>query len=408
MASRPGRVTGKAARRNKWYSKRRNQWIAAGVVLAVVGAGGWALALSGDSDSAPEQTAGDRWKSDITADFAGMSQGAVSYLQTVNDWRVNKAQEENVDAAADVALNSFLLAREAVAARQPFEQAPRALLNYRDSIEIYIAHARLAKLGAGLSAAKDDKLQNQIQLTMGRVRYLADRLFDLGGDELAPFTTQGPDVAGFDYQRAVDVPSFAGTDLAPGPPLAQSRPGVPANREYQKIRPEGPFADWQAAVEAAEIPTAQTEATAIEAASVEELGKLAEQLTAASDSLFEATDPMDERELSTRVQLGLLTQAEAMRTAQVTRLVPAALQGEATEISQVLALVGNGMWDERLGARDPGYPKALLTERPAVAPEPLPDIPLPDLPATGAPEPGASTEPTPAPTTAPTPVPSPA
>ena len=39
MASRPGRVTGKAARRNKWYSKRRNQWIAGGVVLAVLGVG---------------------------------------------------------------------------------------------------------------------------------------------------------------------------------------------------------------------------------------------------------------------------------------------------------------------------------------------------------------------------------
>ena len=277
MASRPGRVTGKAARRNKWYSKRRNQWIAAGVVLAVVGAGGWALALSG-SDSEPEQTAGDRWKSEVTADFAGMSQGAVSYLQTVNDWRVNKAQEENVDAAADLALNQFLVARDAVAARQPFAQAPRALLNYQDSIEIYIVTARLAKLGAGLPAAADAKLQNQIQLMMGRVRYVADRLFDLGGDELAPFITQGPDVDGFDYQRAVDVPSFAGTDLAPGPPLAQSRPGVPANREYQKIRPEGPFADWQAAVEAAKIPSVETEVNAIEAASVEELGKLAERL----------------------------------------------------------------------------------------------------------------------------------
>ncbi|HUR75646.1 MAG TPA: hypothetical protein VMZ00_15300 [Sporichthya sp.] len=393
MAGRPGRVTGKAARRSKWYTKPRNQWIAGGVVLAVLGAGGVALAVRGSDP--PGETAADRWKKDVVADFSEMSQGAVGYLQTVNDWRSGKAAEKNVDAAADLALTQFLVTREHLAARAPFGPAPRALPDYRDSVEIYIAHARLAKLGAALTGKGDAKLQNQIELIMGRVRYVGDRLFDLGADELDKFTTQAVDVPGFEYARAVDVPSFAGTDLAPGPPLAQARPGVPLNREYQKVRPEGSFAGWQAAVEAAKIPAVRAEVQAISGGSVEDLNALAEQLTAASDSLYAAPDPQGERELSTRVQLGLLTQAEALRAAQVSRLVPAGLKAEAVEITQVLALVGNGMWDDRLGARDPGYPRTLLTERPAVAPPPLPDVPLPDVPPTSGPAPGASTGPTP-------------
>jgi hypothetical protein len=387
MASRPGRVTGKAARRNKWYSKRRNQWIGGGVVLAVLGVGGVSIALDDSSSSVTaEESEGDKWRNAIVADFGTMSQSALNYLRSINDWRTGKADETEIDTAAGLALDQFLYTRDLLAARAPFEQAPRALTNYRDSVEVYIAHARLAKLGAQIT--DDDKLQRQVQLTMGRLRYVADRLYDLGSDEMVPFTNQDQEVAGFDYERAVDVPSFAGTDLAPGPPLTIAKPGAAAERRYEKSRPEEPFATWQAAVEAANIPTVEAEAKAIKDAGIDELDDLADQLTAASDKLHAAPDPMDERELSTRVQLGLLVQSEAMRAAQLSRLVDGKLRPEAVEITKVLALIGNRMWDDaRLGVRDIGYPPSLLTVRPAVAPPPL-DAPLPS----GAPAPSSAPE----------------
>ena len=409
MASRPGRVTGKAARRNKWYSKRRNQWIAGGVVLAVLGVGGVSIAL--DDSSSPTATAqeseGDKWRNAIVADFGTMSQSALNYLRSINDWRTGKADEKEIDTAAGLALDQFLYTRDLLAARTPFEQAPRALTNYKDSVEVYIAHARLAKLGAQIT--DDEKLQRQVQLTMGRLRYVADRLYDLGGDEMAPFTAQAEEVAGFDYERAVDVPSFAGTDLAPGPPLTIAKPGAPVDRKYEKSRPEEPFPTWQAAVEAAGIPTVEAEAKAIKDAGVEELDDLADQLTVASDKLHAAPDPMDERELSTRVQLGLLVQSEAMRAAQLSRLVDGKLRPEAVEITKVLALIGNRMWDDaRLGVRDIGYPASLLTVRPAVAPpprdEPLPSgAPVPSGAPEASPSADATTDPTTGPTTGPTP-----
>ena len=96
------------------------------------------------------------------------------------------------------------------------------------------------------------------------------------------------------------------------------------------------------------------------------------QLTASSDHLHASPDPVGERQLSARVQLGLLVQAEALRAAQVSRLAERALRPEAAEIAKVLALLGNGMWDDaRLTVRETGYPKTLLTDRPKVAPAPV-------------------------------------
>lgn len=373
MAGRPGRVTGKAARRNKWYTKRRNQWISGGVLAALaIGGGTWiVLDDSSSSPGAVKLSEGDKWKDAIVGDFGPMSQGAVTYLKTMNDWRTGDAKAAAVDASADVAFLQFLDARELLAGRVAFPQAPRALADYRDAVELYVAHARLAKLGV---AVKDDAdLNGQIQLMMGRIRYLADRLYDLGGDEMKPYTIQDTDVPGFEYARTVDVPSFGGTDLAPGPPLSQLKPGVAAKREYQNNRPDRPFDEWKAIVEGTKIPSAQAEAKAIKDADVDELDQLSQQLTKASDDLYAAPDPTGERVLNTRVQLGLLVQAEAMRAAQISRLGPEKNRGEALEIAQVLALLGNRMWDDRLGARALGFPETLLTTRPKVAPKELPE-----------------------------------
>jgi hypothetical protein len=316
----------------------------------------------------------------------------------MNDWKLKKAKNSEVDASADLALQQFLETRDLLVDRTAFDQAPRALADYRDSVELYIAHARLAKLG--VKAADNEDLNRQIQLIMGRIRYIADRLYDLGSDEMAPFTFQNNDIEGFEYARTVDVPSFAGTDLAPGPPLSQARPAGGATREYQDVRPEEPFDTWKAAVDGAKIPTTAEETKAIKSGSLDELDKLSGQLTAASDSLHNAPDPMDARVLSTRVQLGLLVQAEAMRAAQVSKLVDAKARPEATEITQVLMLLGNGMWDPRLGARDTGYPATLLTMRPKVAPPPIPEGEICPTPS-GSASPAATPAPTPTPAASP-------
>ena len=234
MARRSGRVTGKAATRNRWWTKRRNQWIVGGVVVALLGAGGFTLAQSDSSDAPGADSSGEVWKSEIIADFTPMAQATVSYFKTLGDWQAGKAKAGAVDAVADIALTSFLDTRAALAGRAEFPQAPRALADYQDAVGLYVVHARLTKLGAQVRTARSNQ---QLQLSMGRLRYLADRLFDLGADEMAPFTAvEESPVEGFEYQRPAEVPSFGGTDLAPGPPLT---PAEPATAPAPDVR-EGP------------------------------------------------------------------------------------------------------------------------------------------------------------------------
>ncbi len=368
MAKRSGRLSGKAARRNSPWTKRRNQVIAGAVVLVVVGAGALSIALDDSSGgpAAAESLPGDKWKEGITFDLSRMSQGSLDYLKQINDWREDKVKDAALDVAASSALDKYLEARELLSVRTAFDQAPRALANYQDAVELYIAHARLAKLG---SVVKDEALQEQIQRTMGRIRYLADRMYDLGGTELTPYTFQLPETAGFEFQKPVDVPTFAGTDLAPGPPLAAPRPVSAAERKYQEDRPETELDAWIATVSAAKVPTTEAETKALSDGTPAQLSALAEEFTAASDALYAAADPRDERALNTRIQLGLLVQSEAMRAGQIALLVAAGNRTEAKEIAQSLALLGNRMWDDRLGVRELGLPTSLLTTRPKVSPD---------------------------------------
>lgn len=387
MAKRPGRLTGKAAKRNTWWRKRRNQVIVASIAVLAVGGVGLSVALDDSSSSAVAESPGDEWQSGIVFDLARMSQGTLDYIRIVNEWREAKNKPADVSLAAEQALEKYLEARDLLATRRPFEQAPRALDNYRDAVEVYIVHARLTRLSTFI---EDKALLNQTQLVMSRLRYLADRLYDLGGEEMAPYTVEGSSrrtVDGYEFTKPIDVPKFATGDWAPGPPLSGAAPVAGPEREYQEVRPENEFPEWQAVVENAEIPAADEVADTLTGGSVVELAGIADELTGASDTLYAAPDPRDERLVNTRIQVGLLVESEAARVAQIARLAPAKHRADAMEMAKSLALVGSRGWDERLGERDLGFPGDLLTTRPPYAPAPY-------VEPTSAPEtPGARPDP---------------
>jgi hypothetical protein len=88
---------------------------------------------------------------------------------------------------------------------------------------------------------------------------------------------------------------------------------------------------------------------------------LSEAYIRASDHLYAVADPKGQRAVNTRVQLGLLIDSEASRAAEAARLATGAPASALTKIAQTLALVGDELWDDRLGARHTGFPAALLT-----------------------------------------------
>ncbi|MGQ0631376.1 MAG: hypothetical protein ACT4P1_10055 [Sporichthyaceae bacterium] len=360
--SRPGHLSGKAAKQAGVFGKTRNRLIAVAVVLGL-SLGGLTVALSGndDSDIASNdraQTPGEKWKDTVVTDMAGMSQGALDYLKTLNDWREGKTDAATVSRDSDNALVKFLEARNLLSAREPFEPAPRALLNFRDSAELYIEVARISKLS---SSVTDQTLRGQYQRAAARLRIIGDRTYDLANADLGPFVFQSPEIEGVEFTRNAEVPTFAGGTNAPGPPLTEPRPTTGVDRIYQKDRPQVSFDMWVAAIEAADIPTPAEQAKAITDGDAKALGELSDRLTAASDKLYGGADAQGERTLGTRIQLGLLVQAEAMRAAQLAVLGPDQVRGRALDVARTLALVGNRMWDDRLGVRDVGFDENLLS-----------------------------------------------
>lgn len=363
--SRQGRPSGKAATRKRSPWRDPKFLGAAGLIVALAAGGGAAWGLKGgdssESVAAVPQSPADKWQDEVTRDLAGASQGTLDYLKVVYDWSEGKADAERMSFAADQAFGRYMEAREFLAKRTAFEPAPRALANFRDTFELYTETARLAKLGSGISSAE---LRTQLQRQILRLRQLADRLYDLAKSELDPFRGRDTSFSSLDYIRPAEVPAFAGSTTAAGPPLVGAAPTPAAEREFQETRPEQEFEAWVATVKALDIPSAQTMVDAIPKGDGAELGRLAVALTKASDALHDAPDPKGNRALSTRIQLGLLVQAEAMRTAQIAALATKAERPVAIQIAETIGFVGTRIWDPRLGDRTTDLTERLLERKP--------------------------------------------
>jgi hypothetical protein len=337
------------------------------IVLAASVTGG-ALIVNSSNDSAARQAAsgepagatgaGRAWRDAALGDFMAMNGVLVDFARTLEDWRSGRGSDAATAAQLDRALPAFVATRTALAAREPFAAAPRALDDYRQAVALYLESARLAKVGTGLGKGP---LPDRLRVTFARLRTLGDRIFDQAAVELG--VTGPPAMDGVVVTRPAEVPDWPSLGLDSGPPLGDAV-STATPRVYQDRRPQQPFADWAEEVTRAHIPGAAEETAAITGGSAETLRAMSEQLTAASAKLYSTADPDGERAASTRVQLGLLVHAEAARAAEAATLTSGADAGELRTVAQTLALIGDRLWDDRLGARSTGFPATLLT-RPA-------------------------------------------
>jgi hypothetical protein len=336
--------------------------VVAGVELAaLVGTGVVAVAVSGDGPGtnqaqAQEASPGQVWREELLLDFNPLKAALPGFVEALEGWRGRDTARSNLARAG---LAGFIATRDALNQRTEFAAAPHALANYRLAADLYVETGRLAAVGATLPSGE---LQDQARLQVKRLRALADRVFDQATVEMRPYVPDGviPDLG---TAKPAEVPSWAGLALAPGPPLAQ-KPAAASPRVYQSDRPTQSFEDWAKAVAAAGVPAAGDVDSAVERGNAADLGALADAFTAASDSLYAAADPTGERALATRVQLGLLVQAEAARAAQFADLAGAEQASAYRATAKTLVLLGEQLWDPRLGPRASDFPERLLT-RPA-------------------------------------------
>jgi hypothetical protein len=356
---------------------RKVQGFAALLVAAAVASGAVAWSLSGgddkDSSATPHstpvpKTAGDKYSEDILTDFAGMTTSLVSYLKSVQDWRQGKVEDPVVAAQATAMLADIAGSQQALAGRAPFDQAPRALLDYRLAADGYGQAAALIKATV---AVPKGPLRTQLQLAVMRVQTLADRVFDQGKAELKPYLTPEQDIPGVTIRKAPEVPNFSAGSYAPAAPLTDVHSDK-STREYQDSRPEQSFAAWSKLVRGAGLPTGKQEASAIQDGALPALRSQAVTFTKAADLLYRKPDPKGERVVNIRLQLGLLLDAEATQLGQAAALAPAANRPALLQIAKSLAVMGDKLWDSRLGERTTGFPESLLTDLPTAAPSARP------------------------------------
>jgi hypothetical protein len=352
---------------------RKVQGFAALLVAAAVASGAVAWSVSGSEDkpsttssppSPPPKTEGDKYADAILTDFGTMSSSLVSYLQTLQKWRQGKVEDAAMGAEATNMLGNIADAQKALAAHLPFDQAPRAVLDYRLAAAGYAQSAVLTKVATTMAKGP---LRTQVALAVMRVQTLSDRIFDQGKAELQRYLTPDQAIPGVEIHKAPEVPNWAAGTYAPGPPLTDVG-GDKGQREYQDTRPEESFAAWKKVVTGAGLPSGQEEATAITEGQKAALRTEAVTFTKTSDLLYGKRDPAGERVASTRLQLGLLFDAEAAQVAQAAALAPAANHDALLNAAKSLAVIGDKLWDARLGERTTGFPDSLLVPSPSPTP----------------------------------------
>jgi hypothetical protein len=297
------------------------------------------------------------WMEATLKDFNAFKGVLVAFETTAKTWRAGQATDAQEASNLGRAVPAFLETRALLAKRAPFAKAPRALADYRQTVTLYVQAARVALAATKVPAGP---LHDQLELGYARLQLLADRVFDQANVELAPYLPPVADVDGVVISKPAEVPEWTSIGLAPGPPLSSTQKPT-AKRDYVKDRPSQPFTGWSAAVTAAGIPSASALGGAISSGTADTLGALSMAYQNAADALFAEPDPKGERVVSTRVQLSLLADAEAARAAEAAFFAPAGAKPILMSVARTLALVGDDLWDSRLGARSTGFDARLLT-----------------------------------------------
>lgn len=305
----------------------------------------------------PVQREAAAWSAQVTSDYAQLVSSLQPLLVAVQAWETNTGSSAK-QVAADVAQYTpdFQNSVTALDRQAPLALAPQAIDDYRSAADLYLESIRVVGVAA---AQPPGSLDQQLQLSSTRIRELGDRVYDQATVLLKPYTQQTPPTPGVTFVQPLDVPVWSEVGLSPGPPLDTATPATP-NTSYQQTRPQEPFAQWQAQVQALGLPTAAAEATAIQTGDGATLRSMSDVFNSAALRLTADPDPSTGRSVGTRLRLGLLVDAEATRTAEEAALLgtsPAAAQ--LRTIAATLAVSGDQLWDPQLGPRSTGLQASL-------------------------------------------------
>jgi hypothetical protein len=294
----------------------------------------------------PKETSADavtKWEAKAKAAFQPLVDDVPDLVKGSREWQSGDRTPEAFGETVRKALADFVRTRERVSALKPSPKAPQAGELYENSAQLYVEVGRLYEV---LLATDPGDMRTQVDLLSRRVRELADRAYDRGHAAVAPYLdeAQTPNV---EIHLPEEVPMWMAEGLAAGPPL-DDPPGPPAEAPplRQEKRPQQSTASWAVAVRAAGIPAARELDDAVAGGDATQLRQLATRFGAAAENLRDKPDPKGDRDRSAVLRLALLVDSEAARTAQAAAVLHNGSSAELTDITRVLARVGEDMLRE--------------------------------------------------------------
>ena len=341
---------------HRWPATRLSVGFIAVAAVLLVAAGSLiatttASAPSG-SPSSPSKTATDSWSAQISRDYAFLDSPLASLLQTFQQWRSGTSMAPTVTAAIDVALPEFLRTTAALAVQAPLPWTDAALKDYRASAQLYVQAIEVEWAAADLP---NGALQGQLQNSAERIRELGDSVYNQATAALAPYLPAAPVHPDVTIERLAPVPNWATTGLLPGPPLDLGTSSA-QNSHIVAVT-------WKTAVAQSGIPSARIESAAIRSGGAAALDALGVAFQIAATSLALAPTPAGGHSGSIGLRLCLLVDAEATRSAEAARMLPASpAQTALDNVAEAVALIGNELWDPQLGPRSVGFSRSVLQQ----------------------------------------------
>lgn len=317
------------------------------VTSAPAPAGSAARPLTGPSSapsSAAPSTPVSTWHDQVLRDFSPLAQSSFSAVRTITEWNLGRATATDVRTRVQVALTTSQETIASLAARRPLPGTETALTQYRAGADLYIGSLQTVLNATYLTPGG---LQTQVRRAAARQRDLGDRLYDLAQSSLAPLLPAQPDFDGVEFQKPPEVPDYDAIDLGVGPPLASAQPAPGPVRTFQAKRPEQSAQAWVRQLEQLQFPTTDELLRQLQSGSAARLGETAQRLVLDSDELNDLPDPEGHRNVSTQVQLGLLVEADALRTAQAATLAPAAQRLGLRQAAAGLGRIGTSLVSAR-------------------------------------------------------------
>lgn len=313
-------------------------------VLAVVG--GVVFGISRVADVSPldvetpeeERAAAEEWETEAAAAFGGidLTEKVVDMVEGAREWLAGERPTEQFRSELAALENRFADIEARLRGLREFPYDDRVDDLYLDAAALY---AQTVEVYQAMIETPESEPAVRVQLDRlaRRVRILGDRVFDRGRELVKPrlHETPRPDV---DIRLPDEVPDWVQEGIAPGPPLAPTEPPPPDGEPRLRV-PNPPTQDrdgWLRAVRSLDLPTHDD----IRTAELDALPALADRLTDGAEALRQTPDPDGNRELSARIRLSLLIDADAARARQM----------GLDSVADSLLAVSKDLWDE------PGLP----------------------------------------------------